>query len=145
MQEIIQKIKDLTLLSSQQTRTIETAVLRLDPPELGKMVLEVVKEGNTVSVMMKVETQEAKEMIEKNVHLLTQKLAQAGFETQKVQVSMEKYEEQGKEHESPDQNNTSDQNKHKQGQQKQEEKNTRTSMFRSFSELLTGIEAYSEV
>jgi len=139
IREIAQRIKDLAALSASRSRTVESAVIRLNPPELGRMVLEVVKEGNSIVVLMKVETQEAKEMLEKNAHLLTQRLAQTGFESQKVQVMMEKYEEQGQGRQEAQQEKGSDQEKRQKENEKTKENDTDEPVYQSFAELLAGI------
>jgi flagellar hook-length control protein FliK len=113
MEQVYQKIKDMTqLISRQQTRT-ELATIKLNPPELGRVSLEVVKEGNKISILMQVETKEAQEILNKNSNLLAARLVNSGFELQKVTVQMEKYEEQG--------NNQSNQNKENNSQQQENE------------------------
>jgi flagellar hook-length control protein FliK len=103
------------------------------------MVLEVVKEGNSVVVLMKVETQEAKEMLEKNAHLLTQRLAQTGFEAQKIQVTMEKYEEQGQGQQDAQKERSSDQERQQKENENTKENNNDEPVYQSFAELLAGI------
>ena len=139
MREIAQRIKDLASISSSRMRTVESAVIRLNPPELGRMVVEVVKEGNSVVVLLKVETQEAKEMLEKNAHLLTQRLAQSGFEAQKVQVMMEKYEEQGQGRQDAQQERGSEQDQSRKEQGTAKENDTEEPVYQSFAELLAGV------
>lgn len=113
MEQVYQKIKDMTqLISRQQTRT-ELATIKLNPPELGRVSLEVVKEGNKISILMQVETKEAQEILNKNSNLLAARLVNSGFELQKVTVQMEKYEEQG--------NNQSNQNNENNSQQQENE------------------------
>jgi len=95
MEQVYQKIKDMTqLMARQQTRT-ELATIKLNPPELGKVSLEIVKEGNKISIVMQVETKEAQDILNKNSNILAARLVNSGFELQKVSVHMEKYEEQG--------------------------------------------------
>jgi len=95
LEQVYQKIKDMSqLMARQQTRT-ELATIKLTPPELGKVSLEVMKEGNKISILMQVETKEAQEILNKNSNLLAARLINSGFELQKVTVQMEKYEEQG--------------------------------------------------
>jgi len=139
LREIAQRIKDLASISSSRMRTVESAVIRLNPPELGRMVVEVVKEGNSVVVLLKVETQEAKEMLEKNAHLLTQRLAQSGFEAQKVQVMMEKYEEQGQGRQDAQQERGSEQDQSRKEQETPKENDTEEPVYQSFAELLAGV------
>jgi len=139
LREIAQRIKDLASISSSRMRTVESAVIRLNPPELGRMVVEVVKEGNSVVVLLKVETQEAKEMLEKNAHLLTQRLAQSGFEAQKVQVMMEKYEEQGQGRQDAQQERGSDQEQSRKEQGTEKENDSDEPVYQSFAELLAGV------
>ena len=139
LREIAQRIKDLAALSATRSRTVESAVIRLNPPELGRLVLEVVKEGNSVVVLMKVETQEAKEMLEKNAHLLTQRLAQTGFEAQKIQVTMEKYEEQGQGQQDAQKERSSDQERQQKENENTKENNNDEPVYQSFAELLAGI------
>jgi len=139
LREIAQRIKDLASISASRMRTVESAVIRLNPPELGRMVVEVVKEGNSVVVLLKVETQEAKEMLEKNAHLLTQRLAQSGFEAQKVQVMMEKYEEQGQGRQDAQQERGSDQEQSRKEQGTEKENDSDEPVYQSFAELLAGV------
>ena len=113
LEQVYQKIKDMTqLMARQQTRT-ELATIKLNPPELGRVSLEVVKEGNKISILMQVETKEAQEILNKNSNLLAARLVNSGFELQKVTVQMEKYEEQG--------NNQSNQNNEQNAQDQQNE------------------------
>lgn len=113
LEQVYQKIKDMTqLMARQQTRT-ELATIKLNPPELGRVSLEVVKEGNKISILMQVETKEAQEILNKNSNLLAARLVNNGFELQKVTVQMEKYEEQG--------NNQSNQNNENNSQDQQNE------------------------
>lgn len=110
LEQVYQKIKDMTqLMARQQTRT-ELATIKLNPPELGRVSLEVIKEGNKISILMQVETKEAQEILNKNSNLLAARLVNNGFELQKVTVQMEKYEEQGNNHSNQDnENNSQDQ------------------------------------
>jgi|GEM_PF-2803552 len=116
MEQVYQKIKDMTqLMARQQTRT-ELATIRLNPPELGKVSLEIVKEGNKISIVMLVETKEAQDILNKNSNILAARLVNGGFELQKVSVHMEKYEEQGE--------NQANQNGQNDSQQQQTDEQT---------------------
>ncbi len=109
IEQMYQKIKDMTqLMARQQTRT-ELATIKLNPPELGRVSLEIVKEGNKISIVMQVETKEAQEILNKNSSALAARLVNSGFELQKVTVQMEKYEEQGENAANQDGQNNSQQ------------------------------------
>jgi len=137
LEQVYQKIKDMSqLMARQQTRT-ELATIKLNPPELGRVSLEVVKEGNKISILMQVETKEAQEILNKNSGTLAARLVTSGFELQKVTVQMEKYEEQG--------NNQTNQNGQENSEQQQNEEQERTTDNEygydeeySFADLLKG-------
>jgi len=95
IEQVYQQIKNMTLMMARQQTRTELATIRLNPPELGKVSLEMVKEGNKISIVMQVETKEAQDILNKNSNILTARLINGGFEVQKVTVQMEKYEEQG--------------------------------------------------
>jgi|GEM_PF-6149804 len=135
LEQVVAKIQQLMQLSASMSRPVETATLSLSPARLGTVQLEIVKEGAHLSVVMRVETLEAKEMLERNSHLLVNRLAQNGFEIQKVQVHMERYEEQGGNQQDNPQQDGSGQD----GGQNQNDDNPQDQTFdRTFAELLTG-------
>ncbi|MFP4461882.1 MAG: flagellar hook-length control protein FliK, partial [Thermotogota bacterium] len=137
LEQVYQKIKDMTqLIARQQTRS-ELATIKLNPPELGKVSLEVMKEGNKISILMQVETKEAQEILNKNSSALAARLVSSGFELQKVTVQMEKYEEQGENQ--PNQNGQ--ENSEQQQNENQDTDNNNEYTYEeeyTFSDLLKG-------
>lgn len=95
LEQVYQRISDMTKMMERQMSRVETTTIQLTPPELGKVSLEVVKEGLRISIFMQVETKDAQEILQKNSEALAARLSGSGFELQKVQIQMEKFEEQG--------------------------------------------------
>ncbi len=70
----------------------EKAVVELEPPRLGKLEIEVVKEGGKIRVEFKVASPEAKDMLEKKMDNLLSKLNNGGFSVERIEVKFEKQE-----------------------------------------------------
>jgi flagellar hook-length control protein FliK len=116
LEQVYQRISDMTKMMERQMSRVETTTIQLTPPELGKVSLEVVKEGLRISIFMQVETKDAQEILQKNSEALAARLSGSGFELQKVQIQMEKFEEQGTDQQNQNtdsqnnQNNENDEN-----------------------------------
>lgn len=68
----------------------ERAVIDLEPPELGKLEITITKEENQLKIVFKVQTEEAKHVLEHDVPRLIERFNEKGFD---VQVYVEKQEE----------------------------------------------------
>ena len=139
LEQVYQRISDMTKMMERQMVKVETATIQLTPPELGKVSLEVVKEGAKISIFMQVETKEAQEILQRNSETLAARLSSSGFELQKVQVQMEKYEEQG----TDQQNQNPDSQDGQNGQKEENNSNGSDSDYEneteySFADLLKG-------
>jgi flagellar hook-length control protein FliK len=60
--------------------------LRLDPPELGKLNLQLTVRGQEVSVVLKAENADAGRMLQENLHQLRQTLEDQGLKVGKMEV-----------------------------------------------------------
>lgn len=60
--------------------------LRLDPPELGKLNLQITVRGQEVSVALKAENADAGRMLQENLHQLRQTLEDQGLKVGKMEV-----------------------------------------------------------
>jgi flagellar hook-length control protein FliK len=140
LNDIYLKIREMAKTEISQTRPIETATIRLTPPSLGKVELEIVKDAMKITVFMKVESLEAKEMLEKNSNLLAIKLGNSGFDVQKINIQVNK--EEDRQNQEQGQNNKNNQNSNSSGQgQKDEKENNGENLENfemSFADILRG-------
>ncbi|KPK96078.1 hypothetical protein AMJ80_01955, partial [bacterium SM23_31] len=60
--------------------------IQLVPPHLGKMLLRIEVENQKMAALVRVETHEAKQLIQDNVHLLRESMAERGVDIQKFDV-----------------------------------------------------------
>ena len=60
--------------------------LRLDPPELGKLNLQITVRGQEVNVVLKAENADAGRMLQENMHQLRQTLEDQGLKVNKLEV-----------------------------------------------------------
>ncbi|KAF2959847.1 MULTISPECIES: flagellar hook-length control protein FliK [unclassified Thermotoga] len=68
----------------------ERAVIDLEPPELGKLEITITKEENQLKIVFKVQTEEAKHVLEHDIPRLIGRFNEKGFD---VQIYVEKQEE----------------------------------------------------
>jgi len=111
LNDIYLKIREMAKTETAQSKPIETATIRLTPPSLGKVELEIVKDAMKITVFMKVESLEAKEMLEKNSNFLALKLGNSGFDVQKINIQVSKEEDS----QNREQNNNNGQNQNGKG------------------------------
>ncbi|MFC1692522.1 flagellar hook-length control protein FliK [Candidatus Latescibacterota bacterium] len=65
-----------------------SAVIKLEPPSLGRLKLEIVTEQSKVTGKIVVETHEVKEIIEHNIHELRENLAKNGLKVESFDVQV---------------------------------------------------------
>ena len=92
IEEIIERIQRIVESRREVPRFVERARVDLIPPDLGKMEIEIEKEGTNLRVLFKVTTEEAKEILEKRVPDLVHRLSSDGFGVEKVEVRLEREE-----------------------------------------------------
>ncbi|HIP92391.1 MAG TPA: flagellar hook-length control protein FliK [Thermotoga sp.] len=80
LENIVEKIRDMT------QRRIEKAFVQLEPPKLGRVEIEILKEGESLRIMLRVSTDEAKEILEKGSKYLITRLENMGFKIENIQV-----------------------------------------------------------
>ncbi len=142
MHEVIQKVQELAKLARQ---TLHTATIQLNPPQMGKVEVEVQKMGLKVIVHMNTETEQAKEMLQRNSHLLVSRLSTSGYDVQRIQIHMEKHEEQGDHQQQSDHRRDDEQQQHQESQarQRKDRDEERLSPAFPFAELLKGVEQHA--
>lgn len=82
LQTIVETIKQL-----RDTFT-ERAEIQLSPPSLGKLEIELVKQQDRLTILMKVSTPEARELIENSSKELISRLSSLGFKVEQIEVRM---------------------------------------------------------
>ncbi|AJC74807.1 hypothetical protein AJ81_06910 [Pseudothermotoga hypogea DSM 11164 = NBRC 106472] len=82
LQTIVETIKQMRETFS------ERAELQLSPPSLGKLEIELVKQQDRLTILMRVSTQEAKQMIENSSKELASRLSSLGFKVEQIEVRM---------------------------------------------------------
>ena len=92
LESVIEKVKEMA------QKRIEKAFVQLEPPKLGKMEIEILKDGDGLRITLKVSTNEAKEILEKGSKYLVARLENLGFRIENIQIkenSEESYDEKG--------------------------------------------------
>jgi len=92
LESVIEKVKEMA------QKRIEKAFVQLEPPKLGKMEIEILKDGDSLRIILKVSTNEAKEILEKGSKYLVARLENLGFRIEDIQIkenSEESYDEKG--------------------------------------------------
>gem|GEM_PF-3331031 len=92
LESVIEKVKEMA------QKRIEKAFVQLEPPKLGKMEIEILKDGDGLRITLKVSTNEAKEILEKGSKYLVARLENLGFRIEDIQIkenSEESYDEEG--------------------------------------------------
>ncbi|KAF2957939.1 hypothetical protein AS159_05965 [Thermotoga sp. Ku-13t] len=98
LQTIVETIKQL-----RDTFT-EKAEIQLSPPSLGKLEIELVKQQDRLTILMKVSTPEARELIENSSKELISRLSSLGFKVEQIEVRMNPRFEQEQTGEEKEQN-----------------------------------------
>jgi hypothetical protein len=83
--EIVQRVVDLAQRSAEHSRPFR---VRLHPPELGALQVEIVREGNTVSARMQVETVSAMNALTRHLSDLRHSLSRHGVTVDRVEVQL---------------------------------------------------------
>jgi flagellar hook-length control protein FliK len=103
----------------------ERAVIDLEPPELGKLEITITKEENQLKIVLKVQTEEAKHVLEHDIPRLIERFNEKGFD---VQVYVEKQEEDYLYQE----NQNKEGNQRQQRESKSHKRETSGSLFEEF-------------
>ncbi|AIY85811.1 flagellar hook-length control protein FliK [Thermotoga sp. 2812B] len=103
----------------------ERAVIDLEPPELGKLEITITKEENQLKIVFKVQTEEAKHVLEHDIPRLIERFNEKGFD---VQVYVEKQEEDYLYQE----NQNKEGNQRQQRESKSHKRETSGSLFEEF-------------
>lgn len=114
LQTIVETIKQMRETFS------ERAEIQLSPPSLGKLEIELVKQQDRLTILMRVSTQEAKQMIEDSSKELISRLSSLGFKVEQIEVRMNPKFEQEQTNEERENNQQSMQHEQQQ-QRKQKE------------------------
>ena len=93
--EIIERISKILESRKSQPKFVERAKMDLEPPDLGKLEVEISKEDKSVALIFKVSSHRAKDIIEKKLDTLVHRLSNDGFNVEKIEVRVEKEERQG--------------------------------------------------
>ena len=119
VEEIIDRISRILELKKNEPRLIERAKIDLEPPNLGKLVVEISKEDKSVAIVFRVTSQKAKEIVERKIDTLVHRLTIDGFDVGKVDV---KFEKQEREENLPEhQENEGQREKHENGRRRKRE------------------------
>ena len=92
LESVIEKVKEMA------QKRIEKAFVQLEPPKLGRMEIEILKDGDGLRITLKVSTNEAKEILEKGSKYLVTRLENLGFRIEDIQIkenSEESHDEEG--------------------------------------------------
>ncbi len=84
LREIYERIRDFTL----SARTEERIDIKLRPDFLGNLEIQLRKEGSALYVTFVTESKTGKEMLEKGMFVLREKLAELDFEVRSVEVKV---------------------------------------------------------
>ena len=91
--EMIERVHRIVESLKAKPVATERARMELIPPDLGKVEVEIVKKGDELSVFFKVSTDEAKDLIERRIEILSHRLSNDGFNVEKIEVRLERENE----------------------------------------------------
>ncbi|KUK21043.1 MAG: Flagellar hook-length control protein [Pseudothermotoga lettingae] len=80
IQTIVETVKEM------QNNIVEKATVDLSPPNLGKVEIELIKQQDRLIITLKVQTNEAKELLEKNSKELASRLSTLGFKVEQIDI-----------------------------------------------------------
>ncbi|MGC8901856.1 MAG: flagellar hook-length control protein FliK [Fervidobacterium sp.] len=92
LEQIYERIKEFSLSNMREERV----QMKLVPENLGNLDVELKKEGRQLSITFITENEKAKEMLEKSIQVLRERLANLDFEVRSVEIRVkedEKYYE----------------------------------------------------
>ena len=92
VEEIIERISRILESKRSEPKLIEKARMDLDPPNLGKLEVEISKEDKNITLIFRVSSQYTKDLIERKLDTLVHRLSSDGFNIEKIEVRMEKSE-----------------------------------------------------
>lgn len=115
LQSIVETIRQM-----RETFT-ERAEVQLSPPSLGKLEIELVKQQDRLTILMKVSTPEAKEILENSTRELTSRLSSLGFKVEQIEVRMNPKFEQEQAQEERENNQQFTQNEQQQRKRERED------------------------
>ncbi|WP_119394996.1 flagellar hook-length control protein FliK [Salinibius halmophilus] len=76
-------------------RGLQQAMIRLDPPELGRIEVKVQKEDERVQVQVVTQSPQARELVERNIHQLKELFAEQGMQLTDADVQQDQAGQQG--------------------------------------------------
>lgn len=79
-------------------RGLQQAIIRLDPPELGRLEVKVQKEDERVQVQVVTQTPQARELVERNINQLKELFEEQGMQLTDADVQQDDSSDQGSEH-----------------------------------------------
>ena len=92
VEEIIERISRILESKRDEPKLVEKARMDLDPPNLGKLEVEISKEDKNITLIFRVSSQYTKDLIERKLDALVHRLSSDGFNIEKIEVRMEKSE-----------------------------------------------------
>ncbi|PHJ14016.1 hypothetical protein IM41_03075, partial [Fervidobacterium sp. SC_NGM5_G05] len=104
LEQIYEKIREFSL----SNRIEERVQMKLLPENLGNLDIEMRKEGKQITLLFIAENEKAKDTIEKNIHILRDRLSNLDLEVKNVEIKT-KEEEKYYEHERNDHQNSQQQ------------------------------------
>ncbi len=104
LEQIYEKIREFSL----SNRIEERVQMKLLPENLGNLDIEMRKEGKQITLLFIAENEKAKDTIEKNIHILRDRLSNLDLEVRNVEIKT-KEEEKYYEHERNDHQNSQQQ------------------------------------
>ncbi len=94
MDELIERVERSARMASKTESFRERAFFKLEPPKLGNVEVELVKKGQDLQVVFRVESIDAKRLIEKRIEHLSQRLEAQGFNVDRIEVKVEKEQQE---------------------------------------------------
>ncbi len=122
VEEMIERVERMVNNSINKTSFREVAHMRLSPPELGRVEVEIIKEDSKLQIVFRVETMDAKDMVEKKIDQLAQRLTAQGFSVDRMEVRLDRnYEEENRDWREGDEGGE----RREEGKRRREEKDKR--------------------
>lgn len=121
--EIIEKIERTISTMKEKPSIRERALVKLEPPNLGNLEIEIVKKDEKLQIIFRAFSFQAKDLIEKRIEHLAQRLESQGFGVEKIEVKVEKEQysrEQNEESQEKEWEQQNDQNRRRRKQKEGE-------------------------
>ena len=121
--EIIERIERTISTMKERPSIRERALVKLEPPNLGNLEIEIVKKDEKLQIIFRAFSFQAKDLIEKRIEHLAQRLESQGFSVEKIEVKVEKEQysrEQNEESQEKEWEQQNDQNRRRRKQKEGE-------------------------